>query len=312
MLQDLLLSIRNMKTRAGDRYEVLVVDNDPSGSARGVVEELIGGWGGPMTVRYVHEVRPGCSFARNRGIDEARGEIIAFLDDDELVSPEWLTAMVACLERTGADGVGGRVLTCWDGESDPVVRKCMPRLAGGEHGEHDFPMCGRKVPGSGNTAFRRSVFDSGLRFTTDLGHAGTVLLYGEDTQLMMQIQQSGGTIWYCAGACITHRVGGERISWAKLVRQRYRFGISYAIIDRRLRGKAHQLVQAFGRAGKAVGIAAPWWLLGLFARKPEWRLLAGCLFAKQLGYVLASLSIVTVRQERTVEERPAAAYVGAD
>jgi GT2 family glycosyltransferase len=310
MLRDLLLSLRNLKTRAGDCYEVLVIDNDRSGSARGAVEELSCGWAGAMTVRYVHEVRPGCSFARNRGIDEARGEIIAFLDDDELVSPGWLTAFIACLERTGADCVGGRVLTCWDGESDPVVRRCMPRLLGGEHGEHDFAMRGRKVPGSGNAAFRRSVFDSGLRFCTELGHMGTVLLYGEDTQLMMQLQQAGGAIWYCAGARITHRVAGERITWAHLVRQRYWFGTSYAIIDRRLRGKAYQLGQVFGRTGKAVGIAAPWWLLGLVARKPEWRLLAGCLLAKQLGYVLASLSIVTVRKTLTVEERPAAAMSG--
>jgi glycosyltransferase involved in cell wall biosynthesis len=306
MLRDLLLSIGNLKTRAGHCHEVLVIDNDPSGSAQRVVEELSCGWSGPMTVRYVHEVRPGCSFARNRGIDEARGEIIAFLDDDELVWPEWLMAMIACLQRTGADCVGGRVLTCWDGESDPVVRRCLPLLAGGEHGEHDFPMRGRKVPGSGNAAFRRSAFDNGLRFSTELGHVGTALLYGEDTQLMMQIQQAGGLIWYCADARITHRVGGERITWGGLVRQRYWFGVSYAIIDRRLRGKSYQLVQAFGRAGKAVGIAAPWWLFGLVARKPEWRLLAGCLLAKQLGYVLAALSIVTVRKKLTVAERQAA------
>src|SRR5262249_50328379 len=105
-------------------------------------------------------------------------------------------------------------------------------------------------------------------------------------------QRAGGIIWYCAGASITHRVGA--VTWDQLVRQRYCFGISYAVIDGRLHGKVHQLVQALGRAGKAVGIAAPWWLLGLVVRKPEWRLLAGCLFAKQLGYVLSSLSVVTV------------------
>jgi GT2 family glycosyltransferase len=305
MLRDLLLSLRNLKTRADDRCEVLVVDNDPSGSARMVVEQLSGNWAGPMTVRYVHEGRLGASFARNRGIDEAQGEIIAFLDDDEVVSPGWLMAIVACFQRTGADCVGGRVLTRWEGEPDKVVRACMPRLAGAEHGEHDFAMRGRKVPGSGNVAVRRKVFDTGLRFCTELGHVGSALLSGEDTKLMMQIQKAGGIIWYSAGAVIFHRLGGERMTWDHLVRQRYWFGVSYAIIDHRLHGRAYQLMQAFGRAAKAVGIAAPSWLLGLVGREPEWRLLAVCALAKQLGYILTSLSIVTVHR-KLAEQREAA------
>ncbi len=76
-------------------FELVVVDNAPRTSAtRDVVDELA-----DPRVRYVLEPRPGLSCARNRGVAEARGEIVAFTDDDVVADVGWLAALVAGFGR---------------------------------------------------------------------------------------------------------------------------------------------------------------------------------------------------------------------
>jgi hypothetical protein len=74
------------------RYEVLVVDNAPNTDAtRGLVRERLGHL---PHVRYLREPRPGLSRARNAALEAARGEIVAFVDDDVVVDPGWLRSIV--------------------------------------------------------------------------------------------------------------------------------------------------------------------------------------------------------------------------
>lgn len=294
MLRDTLLGVREQQTRPSDTYEVIVIDNSPDGCAQPIVDELRNRWPPSVALRYVHETRVGLSYARNRGIEEARGEILGFLDDDLFVPSSWLSAVLDCFKRTGAACVGGRTLIHWEGEPDPVLRACENELVGMDMGERDRALRGRRTPGGGNAAFRRSVFADGLRFSTELGRVGTVLLSGEDSEVMARLLGSGQSIWYCAGAVVRHRTGGQQMTPARVVRLRYWFGISYAIMDKRLYGKAYQVVRALGRAGKALLIDIPRWLLGAVGGSPERRLLARCSLAKQLGYVLVALSIVSV------------------
>jgi glycosyltransferase involved in cell wall biosynthesis len=305
MLRDTLLGLRDLRTRPGDTYEVVVIDNDPDGSAGPVVEELRQTWTEMVKIRYIHETRVGLSYARNRGIDESRGEVIAFLDDDLFVPPGWLSAVLDCFERTGAACVGGRTLIHWEEQPDPLIRAWQDWLVGVDMGERDLALRGRQTPGGGNAAFRREVFAGGLRFPTELGRVGTVLLSGEDTEVMERLKMSGRSIWYCAGAAVRHRSGGKQLTPQRLLRQRYWFGISYAIMDRRLHGKGHQVARALGRVGRAALLDVPQWLLGVVARSPGRRLVAGCSLAKQLGYVLTAFSLVRVTRALAAQQGPA-------
>ena len=254
------------------------------------MEELAPQCGSPFALRYIHEKRKGSSHARNRGIEEARGEIIAFLDDDVYVSPNWLTAILECFRRTGASAVGGRTITHWEGEPELAVRLKQAHGESLDMGDRDLHLRGRSVPGSGNAACRRGVFDDGLRFSTDLGRVGSGLLSGEDTELFQRLQMQGKTIWYCAKAVVRHRASGERLTAAYLVKLHYWYGISYAIIDRKLRGKLFQVTRACARAAKALLVEAPRWALALVLRDQCKKLTAKCSLAKQCGYLRAALS----------------------
>jgi glycosyltransferase involved in cell wall biosynthesis len=90
----------------GDSWEILVVDNNSKDRTREVVEDFCRR--DPDHFRYVFEPQQGKSFALNSGIREARGDVVAFMDDDVTVEPTWLQNLTADLwsgQWTGAGGV---------------------------------------------------------------------------------------------------------------------------------------------------------------------------------------------------------------
>lgn len=96
---------------------VLVVDNDPAGSALAMAGDF------PADrVRIVHEPVPGIVAARNRALDESReADVLVFIDDDELPEAGWLAAMVATWEDTRAAAVAGPVISTFAEDPDPFV-----------------------------------------------------------------------------------------------------------------------------------------------------------------------------------------------
>jgi glycosyltransferase involved in cell wall biosynthesis len=82
-----------------DRREILVVDNGSTDGTAALIQS--------KPVRYLHESKRGVSNARNRGIAESSGEILAFVDADCLVEPQWLSELVRPFEDPEVGSVGG-------------------------------------------------------------------------------------------------------------------------------------------------------------------------------------------------------------
>lgn len=99
---------------SSDRFEVIVVDNNSEDVTRAVVERAIAE--STSTVRYLFEEMQGVSSARNAGIAAARAPLIAFVDDDVSVAPDWIATIRRVFDENPAiDCIGGRVLPRWDG-----------------------------------------------------------------------------------------------------------------------------------------------------------------------------------------------------
>lgn len=186
----------------GRRVDVLVVDNDPAGSARTAVEAF-----GGDRVHYAVEPVPGIAAVRNRILDGASAELdaglVAMIDDDERPAPRWLASLVDTQERTGAALVAGRVVPEFSGPLDPWV------AAGRFFTRRNFPT-GTPIDeaAGGNLLLDvRQVDALGQRFDVGVG-----LFAGEDTLFSRQLHAKGAGLVWCAESIALDRVPPERMT----------------------------------------------------------------------------------------------------
>jgi GT2 family glycosyltransferase len=210
--------------------DVLVIDNAPRNSdTECLLRDHF-----PM-VRYVKEVRPGLDWARNRAIQEARGEIIAFTDDDALADPRWVSMLVRIFsENPNVMAVTGLVVP-YQLETEAQVlfeeyggfgrgfRRQWYRLEKGT-GKTDNLHIGAGRFGTGaNMAYRRSLFDCIGYFDPALD-VGTVTNGGGDLEMFFRVLQEGFMLVYEPSAIVRHV---HRRTHAELKRQITDWGIGF-------------------------------------------------------------------------------------
>lgn len=192
-------------------WDILVVDNNSSDETRQVVEGFQRRY--PERIRYFFEPQQGVSFARNAGIREGWGEILAFIDDDETAATGWLQNLTANLHSGEWVGVGGRVLPPpsfllpgWLSTKSPFASGPLAAFDRGlEAGQLN------EAPFGANMAFRREVFERYGGFRTDLGRAGKSLISNEDTELGRRLIAAGLKLRYEPSALTYHPVEGNRL-----------------------------------------------------------------------------------------------------
>lgn len=205
-----------VQTGVGDRVsEIVVVDNDPFGSAASGVETLrdIAPW--PLI--YVHAPRPGVATARNAGLAATRAPLIAFLDDDEAASPRWLSALLKAREATGADAVFGPI-TGRAPTAAPWLKPYLERFFGREGPEGvrliDAPY------GCGNSLM--------LRLTALPGHApfdeATDQAGGEDDALFAALQARGGRFGWAPDAIVEEFAPAHRATLGYALARAFAYG----------------------------------------------------------------------------------------
>lgn len=190
-------------------FEVVIIDNAPSDdSTEHLVRQKY------PQAHYVRELRPGLSWARNRSILEANGEIIAWTDDDVIVDPGWLMALVkAYADNPEAVAVTGLVVPY---ELETESQWLFERHGGFNRGFErkawrvwnntiTWHLLGAGQYGTGaNMSFRRSVFARIGSFDPALG-AGTVTQGAEDLEMFFRVLKEGYELVYEPAALVRHR-----------------------------------------------------------------------------------------------------------
>ena len=235
--------------------EVVVVDNDATGSARAVVEQRRV-LGAPFPIRYDIQPVQNISLTRNRTVALATGDWLAFVDDDERAPIEWLGRLVDAAERFAADGVLGPVEPVVPIDAPRWIRRgsfyCWARLA-----------TGTPVPPTqlrfGNVLLRAGLLrGTAPPFDPAYGRTG-----GEDGDLLTRLAQRGAAIVWCDEAVVLEPVETARLSLKWLLLRALRGGQDFA--RHRLAGRhgtmsragrllflARALVQALLAAGLAL------------------------------------------------------------
>jgi GT2 family glycosyltransferase len=216
-------------------HEILVIDNndEPSVPAADL----------PPAGRVVHEPRRGLDVARNRGMQEARGEVIAYIDDDCEADPGWLDALRVAFADPDVDAVTGRVRPASLGEAPQrwfetqfsFDRGTRPRRFTQWDRRPWYPLWTGGVGTGCNMAFRRRALDRVGGFDEILD-MGTTIPGAGDLDVFARLLDHGAVIEYTPLALVWHH---HRSTMVDARRQFWGYGISVgalltkAVIERR-------------------------------------------------------------------------------
>ena len=210
-------------------FEILVVDNASTDETTQVIRKAAAESPNLMSVR---EEAAGLSHARNRGIETARGEFIAFLDDDAWPEADWLSALDEGFQQEGVMCVGGKVVPAWpEGAPPPWIPE---RLYGffslvdyGARRLLHYP----DYPAGTNIAFRKEIFDYLPGFSATLGRIGECLLSMEEAEICLRIEEAGFKVAYRDDAVVHHSIQSHRLTQSWLLERANWQGISAAVIE---------------------------------------------------------------------------------
>jgi len=231
LLQTTLASIGALHLPAGIEAECVIVDNRSTDDTSSIVARFAAR--SALPTRYIYESGAGSSYARNRAVEEAHGEIILFIDDDAVAEPDWAAEMLAEIERRQLDVACGMVLPRWCREPPRWLGPTLyVRLA--VHDARRLAMASRAECDaihnyfSANVGFRRRTFETFGNFRRDLGVVGGNPISGEDTELFARIMAWGGAVGFAPRARVHHIIPPERMRRLYLWRKSFAFGYGSA------------------------------------------------------------------------------------
>ena len=208
LLAGLLRALEAQDTAGAFVYDILVVDNDKTGSSRLVVE--FEATRTKKAIRYYIEPEQNIALARNKAVENARGDFVAFIDDDELPDSGWLLNMYRALMLFETAGVLGPVRPRYEAQPPAWV------IRGRFFDRPDYYsgyFLNWWLARTGNCLLKRSLFKGpGGRFLPEFGSGG------EDRDFFKRMIYRGHVFVWCSEAPITEMVPRDR--WKILVMMR--------------------------------------------------------------------------------------------
>jgi glycosyltransferase involved in cell wall biosynthesis len=226
ILREALESWRSLEN-AGFNVELIIVDNNSTDHTPQVVESFRPAC--PGQLRYVCETNVGLSYARNRGIKEASGEIVAFVDDDVLFDKSWLNELLKAFNgRQEVSCVGGNSIPKFLTDQPGWITKDVFSVYGSTgSGDHDKLMIFPEHPFGLNMAFRKNVFAQVGDFNIQFGqNKKKFLIYNDEREMFYRISRAGLKVFYASKAILYHRIPKDRTTKNYLLKRYYWQGVS--------------------------------------------------------------------------------------
>ena len=214
-LRETLETCCALQIPTGVMWELLVVDNNSTDYTRDVCREFTG----KLPLRYVFEAQQGKSYALNKSISAAQGELLLFTDDDVDLDKLWLAVIVEAARRYPEAGFfGGKVIPKWDSPPPHWLAEHSERILSGVTVHYDqgsgerFLISDSEVFMGANLTFRRAILERGAQFREDLGPNGTNQVRGEESKLLKQLLHGGCKGMYLPKAIVHHRNPPHRMT----------------------------------------------------------------------------------------------------
>ena len=245
---DLLAAIASVQAQGHPALETIVVI-DHNDALRGRVERDV-----TDVVLIANVEQRGLSGARNSGVRVARGEVVAFLDDDAIAEVDWLEHLAARYTDPAVVGAGGSIVPLWErGRPRWFPEEFLWVIGCTYRGMPERTTAVRNVIGA-NMSFRREVLESVGGFSHGIGRLGTRPLGGEETELSIRALRlwPGRTILYEPAAGVRHRAPAVRGTLRYFHSRCYAEGLSKAVIAKHV-GAGDALATERGYAVRVLG-----------------------------------------------------------
>ena len=232
LLEKALRSLFAQKADASS-FEIVVIDNNSADETPQVVESLKAE--SPVPLRYFRESRQGNAYARNAGVDQAAGLVVAYMDDDVIADENWVAVMRdAFAHEPELSFVGGKVLPIW--ESDPpswLTNAHWAPLALIDYGPEPLDIAGQTPLGllTANIGIRREVFAEVGRFLTSLQRVKGAIGSMEDHEFLMRVCRSGKRGKYLPDLITRAWIDPERLTKTYHRRWHTGHGHFYAVMN---------------------------------------------------------------------------------
>jgi glycosyltransferase involved in cell wall biosynthesis len=202
-------------------WEIIIVDNNSSDGTAKLVHEYQANWRHRAKLRYCVEFEQGAAFARQRAIMEAEGEIVGFLDDDNLPYSNWvLEAYKFIQEYPQAGAIASQIHGDFEVEPPENLKSLLFYLAITERGDqpHVFEPRHKGFPPSAGLVVRRDAWKVSVPAKLFLvGRVGNSMIGSEDAEALFYIHSAGWEIWYNPAMEVDHVIPAWRLERNYLV-----------------------------------------------------------------------------------------------
>jgi len=229
LLPDALRSLERSEIPENIRIELVVVDNASNDNTFQVITAHAKN--SKFKIHPLKEPKKGKTFALNVAINNAAGELLAFVDDDHIVSPGYFKAIRSAVESHPVYNLFcGRILPNWDGTEPPWIHDKtrypirpfpIPTFNMGDRVlevQLDKEMF---IPGAGNLVIKKSVFKNIGLFSEEFGPKGHNLQGGEDLEFLRRALKHGERLMYIPEILQYHHVDKNKLTLNYLIKKAY-------------------------------------------------------------------------------------------
>jgi glycosyltransferase involved in cell wall biosynthesis len=227
---DLMEAIDSLKAQSYENLEIVVVVDGNRELYNKIIKSGIEADKVEIKVIF-NEENLGLSESRNKGIKEAKGDVIAFFDDDAVADENWLKELVRIYEEKDAIATGGKLLPKWTSKKPKFLPEEYYWLIGTTHKGFPEEVAEVRNTFGSNLSFKADVLKALGGFRGEMGVKGRGLLQGEETELCERMRKKFGRgVVYNPDAVVYHKVFPERLKMRFLLRRAFWQGYSKRVM----------------------------------------------------------------------------------
>ena len=214
----------------GIMYEVILVDNNCTDNTVQLAEDIWKKENRPYPLRIIKETEPGLIYARKTGVFSASNDILLFVDDDNILEPDWIERLQDMYSRWPDVGaIGGYIEPLFEGEEEGIWKRppwfenfSNMYACTAIHENPGVSAFKQTLYGAGlsiRTQVIRSLFDSPLPFFL-VGRTQNILNRGDDSEICLRIALMGWKLWYENTLKMKHYILRHRVNWEYVLQAR--------------------------------------------------------------------------------------------